>query len=130
MTLTTLPQRLWAKVQVNGEWECWPWTGALDFGGYPMVWGDESHRALRAHRVVYEMFEGPIPPGLTIDHLCYVRLCMNPAHMDLCSAGENAARSPRAPYNVKRRQTHCKRGHLLPARGADGRRRCRQGECK
>lgn len=59
-----------------------------------------------AHRLMYEHFIGPIPDGLTIDHLCRNRGCVNPAHMEAVSGRENTRRGVRA-------KTHCKHGHPL-----------------
>lgn len=113
--MTELGERFWGKVHVDGELPgaCMVWTSALDWGGYPMYWVDERRRGARAHRLAYKAVIGAIPAGLTLDHLCRVRNCVNPGHLDPCTAGENAARSPFAPYNVKARQTHCLRGHAF-----------------
>lgn len=127
----TLAERFWAKVQKGAPDECWHWTGAKRRGGYGAFWVDSNRRAAIAHRVAYQLLVGPIPEGLTLDHLCRVTSCVNPAHLDPCTAGENARRSPNAPYNVRARQTHCKRGHeFSPAntRIHHGRRECRACE--
>ena len=102
-----LDQRFWSKVDVA---DCWVWTSAVDFGGYGIFWiGSGVSR--KAHRLAYESLVGTIPDGLTLDHLCRNRSCVNPDHLEPCTSGENARRSPLAPYNVKARWTHCKRGH-------------------
>lgn len=124
---TPAAERFWPKVTKGAPGECWIWTGALDWGGYGIHWiGDSVSR--RAHRLAYEWLVGPIPEGLTIDHLCRVRNCVNPEHMEPCTAGENARRSPLAPYNVKAAATACKRGHEFTpgnTRIHHGRRECR-----
>ena len=96
---TSPESRFWPKV-VKTE-SCWIWTGAKDHGGYGVHWvgGGVSRRA---HRLAYEWGIGPVPEGMTLDHLCRTRACVNPAHLDPCTAGENAARSPLAPYWVGR----------------------------
>jgi hypothetical protein len=127
--------RFWAKVNKAGPLPehrpelgpCWLWTSAVDFGNYPILWVGEG-RSVRAHRFAYGLLKGPIPDGLTLDHLCRVRHCVNPDHLDPCTAGENARRSPLAPYNVKARATHCHRGHAFDAKNTalhHGRRECR-----
>lgn len=124
----TLGERFWSKVDKVVESPCWLWTSALGRGGYPLFWMGENRRAARAHRLAYEDMVGPIPAGLTLDHLCRVRHCVNPAHLEPCTAGENAKRSPNAPYNVWGRATHCRRGHEFTAATTaihHGRRECR-----
>lgn len=63
------------RLLIGGR-ECWPWRGAIQSKGYGMV----GHRLV--HRVVYELVHGPIPAGLTIDHLCRNRACANPSHLE------------------------------------------------
>jgi hypothetical protein len=66
------------------------WTGACNSKGYACVSIDGASRL--AHRVVWEAANGPIPDGLTIDHLCRVRNCVNAAHLELVSGAENNRR--------------------------------------
>lgn len=70
--------------------DCWLWTGAPDKDGYGRVQVDR--RTCRVHRVVYEMFFGAIPDGLVIDHLCRVRNCVNPNHLEPVTDRENLLR--------------------------------------
>lgn len=89
---------------------CWIWLGSIYSQGYGMF---KSHgRRYVAHRVMYEHFKGEIPAGLTLDHKCRNRWCVNPDHLEPMSLRENILRgiSPSAKHA---RQTHCKRGHLL-----------------
>ena len=71
--------RFLAKVDLDGPGGCWLWTARIDPGGYGQFWLDGLHR--RAHRVAYETLVGPIPAGLTLDHACHVRHCVNPVHL-------------------------------------------------
>jgi HNH endonuclease len=116
--------RLWAKIDATGP--CWLWTGALDTHGYGHVCRDG--RDLQTHRAVYEILVGPIPPGLTLDHLCRVRRCCNPDHVEVVTRTENLQRSPIALAG-RPRQTHCARGHELNAdniyRNTRGSRQCK-----
>lgn len=80
---------------------CWIWIGSIDRYGYGRIHGGEH-----AHRVFYEEHVGPIPPGLQLDHLCRVTLCVNPDHLEPVTAAENQRRR----YEI---QTHCHRGHSL-----------------
>lgn len=86
---------------------CWIWLGGIDGNGYGHFLtnaGNKSYLTL-AHRWAYEYFIGPISKGLQIDHLCRVRACVNPKHMETVTPGENTRRGIRATA------THCLRGH-------------------
>jgi hypothetical protein len=96
-------------VQENG---CWDWVGATALRrGYGMVRTRTGHQQ-QAHRFSYERFVGPIPEGLTIDHLCRNRACGNPAHMEPVTGKENTLRGI-GPTACNARKAYCKRGHLL-----------------
>ena len=91
----TQDERFWAKVREGAVptyaphlGECWIWSGSVSTQGY----GKFSNPSLLAHRVSYESMVGPIPEGLAIDHLCRVRTCVNPAHLDPVTAAENTRR--------------------------------------
>lgn len=71
---------------------CWIWLGATNSRGYGYRTGKALRPAL-THRYFYEWFKGPIPDGLTIDHLCRNKRCCNPAHMEPVTAEENTSRA-------------------------------------
>lgn len=115
----TVAERFWGKVDRGGPTECWIWTGFISPTGY-----GRSSRGI-AHRLAYELTHGPIPEGLTIDHLCRNKACQNPAHLELVTAAENTRRRHRYESRLK---THCPKGHLWAGNTLiDGRgwRRCR-----
>lgn len=103
MNITDLPGRMAAKVTIDGD--CWIWGGALNSRGYGSV-TDGKGSSMLAHRRAYEALVGPIPAGLTIDHLCRVKACVKPEHMEPVTVGENVRRALRV-------QSHCKHGHAL-----------------
>ena len=96
-------KRLWSRVDRRGPDECWPWTGARNDRGYGQIRLDG--RPQYAHRVVHELLVGPIPEGRQIDHLCRVRACVNPAHMETVTSAENTRRGEPATRPT------CPQGH-------------------
>lgn len=99
---------------------CWLWNGEITLWGYGHL--SYAGRKLRAHRVSYELFKGPIPVGLEIDHLCRVRCCVNPDHLEAVTRSANMRRSP---LIMRRGRTHCKNGHPYDGWHSDGYRICR-----
>lgn len=87
-----------ARIQPDAN-GCWRWTGNLNPSGYGRCSPAFIGRTVKAHRLSYEAFVGPIPEGLEIDHLCSVRDCVNPEHLDPCTRQENSHR-----YAVRRGQ--------------------------
>lgn len=90
--MSRISQRFWAKVAVRPG-ACWLWTGYKNSGGYGLFAMQGKREG--AHRVSYGLHKGPIPPGLVIDHLCRVRGCVNPAHLEAVTAAENLRRQYR-----------------------------------
>lgn len=105
--------RFLAKVNKDGPIHptlgtaCWLWTASIDLGGY----GQFYYRGARgkAHRFAYESAVGPIPDGLQLDHLCRVRSCVNPAHLEAVTMLENIRRGEGG--SNFRLKTHCPKGH-------------------
>ena len=87
-----LAQRLWSGALADGT-GCWIWQRARNREGYGCI--KSNGILLRAHRVAYEIVKGPIPEGLTIDHLCRVRACINPDHLEPVTGRENTLRGVR-----------------------------------
>jgi hypothetical protein len=77
--------------------DCWEFQGAIDTYGYGVVQLRQKKTG-KAHRAVYEAMVGPIPEGLTIDHLCRTTSCVNPDLMEPVTAEENSRRDSRARY--------------------------------
>jgi hypothetical protein len=104
--------RIMAKVDMQpGPFDtlCWHWTGSITASGYGQVWFGAHGRAF-AHRASYETFIGPIPTGLQIDHLCRVRHCVNPDHLEPVTQRVNILRGVSFAADQARR-THCPAGH-------------------
>lgn len=82
--------RFWANTEKAGPEECWVWRGTLSSDGYASM--SLNRKKTRAHRFAYELLVGVIPEGLTLDHLCLNKVCVNPAHLEPVTFGENARR--------------------------------------
>lgn len=110
--VTALPMNMRNKIMVSfspalthGS-ACWEWTGAVQSSGYGSTAGGRKGISALAHRMAYRHIVGEIPAGLTIDHLCFNKICVNTDHMEVVTRAENNRRK-------HARQTHCKQGHLL-----------------
>jgi HNH endonuclease len=86
---------------------CWIWLGALGDGGYGYVFFNGKNS--RAHRVSYQIAVGEIPDGLQLDHLCRMRCCVNPTHLEPVTNRENSFRA----LKLRVRKTHCVHGHFI-----------------
>ncbi len=111
----TVSQRFERLVDRNGPesgniaGRCWLWTQKPAATGY----GDfRAGRRLRwsAHRYSYELYVGPIPDDLVLDHLCRNRICVNPTHLELVTNEENLRRG--AGYGLQNgMRNHCANSH-------------------
>jgi hypothetical protein len=110
-------RRFWSHVDKTEG--CWLWTGSPVGKGYGRI-GISGHGVL-VHRFAYELLVGPIPEGLTIDHVkangCTSKLCVKaiadefgPAHLEAVTPRENNLRGD-CYSGVNARKTHCSRGH-------------------
>lgn len=110
MRVGTIKERLLAKCIPVTESGCWLWLENEKTAGYGRI-GVNGKKEL-AHRVSYEVFKGAIPEGMTIDHLCRVRCCINPDHLEPVSFKENILRGTN-PAAINARKTLCVKGHPL-----------------
>lgn len=102
-----LPERFWNQVTPCPMSGCWLWFGYTAPSGYGRI--SLGLKPRQAHRVSYAALVGPIPDGLHIDHLCRVRCCVNPAHLEPVTSAENTRRGEAGINNT--RKTHCPQGH-------------------
>lgn len=98
------------EIRTDRTGECWLWTGRLNGSGYAEM--KLGGRYQMAHRVAYQEIVGPIPEGMQLDHLCRVRHCVNPAHLEPVTSRENTIRG-QSPSAINAAKTHCKRGHAF-----------------
>jgi hypothetical protein len=121
--------RLLRRIEINPITGCWEWQGAVNPDGYARI---EIERRIRhsgyIHRFAYETWVGPIHPGFEIDHLCRVRRCCNPDHLEPVTQYANNMRST-SPTAINAAKTHCKHGHEFTPEntyiGRPGKRVCR-----
>lgn len=104
--------------------DCIVWTGAQNSKGYGCLVIDGVGQL--AHRVAWEDVNGPIPDGMTIDHLCRVRCCVNADHMEVVTVAENNRRKRRA----RGVGDVCKHGHRLDSPDAIYVRKSGATECR
>jgi len=97
--------RFWRLVEKSEG--CWSWTGPCTPNGYGKF--RLAGHSRMAHRFAYELLVGPVADELEIDHLCRVRNCVNPAHLEAVTRAENVRRS--AIGRWQREKTHCPAGH-------------------
>lgn len=121
-----LIDRVMARVDLADPEDCWRWVGRQSANGYGQLW-DEGKTVL-AHRATYELLVGPIPEGLQLDHLCRVRDCVNPDHLEPVTSRENTTRGFGA-CGVNARKAECANGHPYTPKNTytypSGHRRCR-----
>lgn len=118
IALTDLPEHLRKRIieascpvaELQGN--CWLWQGRYR-NGYGLVdIGNDSPKSV--HIVVYELLIEPRTLGLTFDHLCRVRACCQPLHLEQVTNKVNCLRGD-SPPAINARKTHCKQGHEFTA---------------
>jgi HNH endonuclease len=111
------PASFWAKTRFEDRGyrtPCIIFTGTIAGNGYGVVTLAGGQR--KAHRVAYEAVNGPVPicaetrKPFPLDHLCRVRCCVNPDHLEPVTDGINVLRGI-SPHASNARKTHCGKGH-------------------
>ena len=111
------------QFKINEKTGCWNWLRSIS-NGYGYLWFFGRHRA---HRAMFSFLRDSIPVGLTLDHLCRNKICVNPNHLEAVTLTVNILRG-NSISAVNSRKTHCKKGH--PFKGSNlyllrGTRECR-----
>jgi hypothetical protein len=114
-------ERFWAKVDKENGTECWLWTASQGGKGYGRFRTKSARSMVSAHRWSYEDANGPIAEGLQIDHICRVKLCVNPDHLrsvtnkenqeNLGLRRDNSSGVRGVTWNVRDNRWHVKVGH-------------------
>ena len=131
-----IAEQFWSRVEKTDS--CWLWTGSTNKYGYGLTHrgGPNQATTRRAHRMAWELCNGPIPKGLWVLHKCDNPPCVNPDHLFVGNRSDNmkdAAAKGRNCTVGKSRLTHCKHGHpfspentYIRRYGHRGCRACRQ----
>lgn len=125
----TFHERLYSRLVFDPS-GCLLWTGTTDKNGYGVVWVDGKYR--RIHRVMWEMYEEPIPDGLVLDHVkdrgCTHKNCASVAHLEPVTNQVNVLRGDTIPA-AHAAKTHCDNHHKFTEANTylapDGARNCR-----
>lgn len=107
-----IEQRLAARLTIDTS-GCLIWTGRRLPKGYGQITVGGKNKMV--HRLMHQLYNGPVPPGWEVDHLCRVPACAAPAHLEAVTPEENRRRQTLA-------HTTCRRGHpITPGNvGSDG----------
>lgn len=129
----TPEERFWPKVDKNGPppdydpslGPCWLWTRGLKegYGAFHL-----DGKLCGAHEVAYRWLVGEVPEGCELDHLCRVRRCCNPSHLEPVSHLINVHRGT-SPWAINAAKTHCPSGHEYDEENTylyEGERHCRK----
>jgi hypothetical protein len=127
---TRFAARFWSKTRFDPDTGCINWTAArTEPGGYGLCFVRCKHCV--AHRVALELSGVSVPEGMTVDHLCRNRGCVNPLHLEVVTMQENVRRYLLLEgtwHAAERAKTHCPRGHAYDERNTymlRGTRNCR-----
>ncbi len=108
--LMDLPQQLLDKVDVNPASGCWEWNSYRLKTGYGRVTFKGVSQI--AHRLIYKLIVGPIPPGLDLHHVCRNKGCVNPRHVMPLIRKAHLAEEDHSTKGIREREkTHCPKGH-------------------
>jgi hypothetical protein len=122
MIYATLPASpwipaFWQRVQQHEPDDCWPWSGTINpVSGYGTLSRTVGGLGVTiyVHRIAWTLTHGLIPDGLTVDHVaarCGLRICCNPAHMELVTLAENGRRGNLTRWGTVGDAWQCRHGH-------------------
>lgn len=105
-------ERLFEYMMPEPNSGCWLWMGKTS-NGYGII-GLANRKRMAAHKFSWELVHGKVPDNLVLDHLCRVRCCVNPDHLEPVTNKENILRGVSVSA-VYAKRSHCKSGHEYTA---------------
>lgn len=112
-----IDERFWIKVDVRGPNECWLWLGGITVHGYGVFRGTEVREVFGtelAHRIAWLLDGRDLDSDLTLDHLCFTRLCVNAQHIEQVTQAINTIRADGFAA-ANKAKTHCPSRHPYSA---------------
>lgn len=106
LNVVTEEERFWGYIEKTDT--CWNWVGTAGTRGYGFFW--DGIKYVQAHRYAHEKLIGEIPDEYHVDHLCFNKLCVKPAHLEAVTAKVNIRRA-QMHYGIGCAVTHCPQGH-------------------
>ncbi len=126
---TAVHERILNSIETD-ENGCWIWQKRLTTAGYGSIRvgsrSDGTRRQTSAHIIAYETFVGEVPEGLELDHLCRVRSCCNPDHVEPVTHKVNMQRMPDEYKELLRERMAMARAHPSRAAKAAEARHCKR----
>jgi hypothetical protein len=126
---TFLPATFWAKVRCDAD-SHWRWTGMLDKDGYGHSFSCQPLGKQRVHRLMYMaatstmLPQGKLAILWQVDHICKVRNCVNPEHLQLLSQRDHYEKDVLAA--ILRKARFCRKGHERDVHGTNAKGVCNQ----
>lgn len=87
------PEEKYLVVDMGYKTPCWIWQFDADRNGYGSIRLPDSRQRIAAHKYFFQKVKGPVPNGLDLDHLCRIKSCVNPDHLEAVTRSVNMKRA-------------------------------------